>query len=157
VLLYKSKVVPVFRESSKRPWRRMGEWKYSFPILGLGTRWKWVISFTPLPLYPRGNNPQYPLDRRLGGPRNREKSFAPAGNRTPDVQPLPHRYPDTYCYIIIIIIIPDEVIGYWRAGMAQSVHWVGCGLNDRRIAVPGRGDRFVSCPQRPDGLWDPLI
>jgi hypothetical protein len=24
-----------------------------------------VVSFAPLPLYPRGNSPRYPLDRRL--------------------------------------------------------------------------------------------
>jgi hypothetical protein len=40
-------------------------------ILDLGTRWKWVVSFTPLPLYPQGRNPWHPLNRRLGGPRSR--------------------------------------------------------------------------------------
>jgi hypothetical protein len=34
-------------------------------ILNLGTRWRWVISFTPWPLYRR-----YPLARMLGGPQN---------------------------------------------------------------------------------------
>jgi hypothetical protein len=29
-----------------------------------------VVSFTPLLLYPRGKIPWYPLDRRLGWPRN---------------------------------------------------------------------------------------
>jgi hypothetical protein len=28
-----------------------------------------VISFTAWPLYPQGKIPQYPLDKRLGGPR----------------------------------------------------------------------------------------
>jgi hypothetical protein len=28
-----------------------------------------MVSFTPRPLYPQGNRPRYPLDRRLGGPR----------------------------------------------------------------------------------------
>jgi hypothetical protein len=28
-----------------------------------------VASFTPRPLYPRGNSPRYPLDRNLGGHR----------------------------------------------------------------------------------------
>jgi hypothetical protein len=37
-----------------------GEWSYSSTILDLGTRWRSVVSFKPLPLYPR-----YPLDRRL--------------------------------------------------------------------------------------------
>jgi len=26
-------------------------------ILNLGTRWKWEVSFTPRPLYPRGRGP----------------------------------------------------------------------------------------------------
>jgi hypothetical protein len=29
-----------------------------------------VISFTPLPLYPQGKSPWYPLDRRIGGPQS---------------------------------------------------------------------------------------
>jgi hypothetical protein len=39
-------------------------------ILELGTRWRWVVSFTPRPLYPQGKRPWYPLDGRLGGPQN---------------------------------------------------------------------------------------
>jgi hypothetical protein len=53
------------------PWRRMGEWRYSSTILDLGTRWRREVSFTPQPLYLRGNFPRYPLDGRLGGPQNR--------------------------------------------------------------------------------------
>jgi hypothetical protein len=43
----------------------------------------------PRPLYPRGKSPQYPLDRRLGGPQSRserrgeEKILDPTGVRTP--------------------------------------------------------------------------
>jgi hypothetical protein len=40
-------------------------------FLNLGTNWRWVVSFTPLPLYTRGKSPRYPLDRRLGGPESR--------------------------------------------------------------------------------------
>jgi hypothetical protein len=29
--------------------------------------WRWMVSFTPRPLYPRGKSPRYPLYRRLGG------------------------------------------------------------------------------------------
>jgi hypothetical protein len=36
------------------------------PILDLGNRWRWVVSFTPRPLYPQGKSPWYLLDRRLG-------------------------------------------------------------------------------------------
>jgi hypothetical protein len=34
----------------------MGEWRYSSTILYLGTRWRWVVYFTPLPLYPLRNH-----------------------------------------------------------------------------------------------------
>jgi hypothetical protein len=41
-----------------------------------------VVSFTPHPLYPQGNNPWYPLGRRLGGSQNykilvRQLNFPP--------------------------------------------------------------------------------
>jgi hypothetical protein len=38
-------------------------------VLELGTRWRWVVSFTPWPLYRQGKSLWYPLDRRLGGSR----------------------------------------------------------------------------------------
>jgi hypothetical protein len=72
----------------------MGEWRYSSIILDLGTRWRWVVSFTYRPLYPRGNRPRYLLVRRLGGPQSwskrcRElKNVTPSGNRTPAFQPV---------------------------------------------------------------------
>jgi hypothetical protein len=48
-----------------------------------------MVSFTPLPFYPRGKSPQYPLNRWLGGPQSRfqkrgeEKILDPIGARTP--------------------------------------------------------------------------
>jgi hypothetical protein len=63
----KRKVVPVLNSLSAMPWRHSGEWRYSSTILDLGTRWRWVVSLTLQPLYPPGNRPRYPLDRRLGG------------------------------------------------------------------------------------------
>jgi hypothetical protein len=36
-------------------------------ILELDTRWSWVVSFTPQPLYPQRKSPSYPFDRRLVG------------------------------------------------------------------------------------------
>jgi hypothetical protein len=47
-----------------------GAWRYSSTIFDLGTRWKWQVSSTSRPLYPLGDSPQYPLDRKLGGPQN---------------------------------------------------------------------------------------
>jgi hypothetical protein len=40
-------------------------------ILDLGTKWRWVVSFTPRPLYPQGKSPWYPLYKRLVGPQSR--------------------------------------------------------------------------------------
>jgi hypothetical protein len=37
----------------------------------LGTRGRWVVSFTPRPLYPQVTSPWHSFDRRLGGPQNR--------------------------------------------------------------------------------------
>jgi hypothetical protein len=58
-------------------------------FLHLGTSWRWVVKFTPRPLYPRGKSPRYPLDRRLGGLQSRSGRFGeekirdPTGTRTP--------------------------------------------------------------------------
>jgi hypothetical protein len=75
------------------PWRRVGAWTYSATTLDLGARWRWVVSLRARPLYP-----QYPLDRRLGGPQFRfgrcgeEKNLASVGIRTPAVQGVARLY-----------------------------------------------------------------
>jgi hypothetical protein len=43
-------------------------------ILELGTRLRWIVSFTFRSLYPQGKSPCYPLDRRLRGPQSRSAS-----------------------------------------------------------------------------------
>jgi hypothetical protein len=71
---------------SSKPLRH-GEKRYSATFLDLGTRWRWVVSFTPLPLYHLGKRPW-----KLGEPQSRggrcgeDKNLAPAGNRTPAIQ-----------------------------------------------------------------------
>jgi hypothetical protein len=71
----------------------MREWKYSSIILDLGTRWRWVVSFMPRPLYPQGKSPPspYPLDRRLGGPQNQSGCFRVEKNLFPllGIEPWP--------------------------------------------------------------------
>jgi hypothetical protein len=37
--------------------------------IDLSTTPGWMVNFTPQPLYPKEDNPRYPLDNRLGGPR----------------------------------------------------------------------------------------
>jgi hypothetical protein len=52
-------------------------------ILDLGTRRRWVVSFTPRPLYLQGESPWYPWNKRLGGPQSgsgrggEEKNYQP--------------------------------------------------------------------------------
>jgi hypothetical protein len=77
----------------------MREWRHSSTILDLGTRWRWVVSFTPRPVYSRGNSPRYPLDRRLGRPQS---WFGHCGVETnvlslPGIEPRPcNPYPSLY-------------------------------------------------------------
>jgi hypothetical protein len=65
------------------------EWRYSSNILGLGTRWRRMISFTPRPLNSRGKSFRYPLDMRLGWPqsqpgrREEEKNLFPCRESNP--------------------------------------------------------------------------
>jgi hypothetical protein len=54
-------------------------------IIDLGTRWRWVVTFTPQPLYPQGNSHWYKLDRRLGGTQSR---YGRGGGER-NSQPLP--------------------------------------------------------------------
>jgi len=61
-----------------------------------------VVSVTQRPLYPQGDSPRYPTDRKLQvGSRvgleavaKIKKIPAPAGNQTPDVQSEPSHYSD---------------------------------------------------------------
>jgi hypothetical protein len=83
------------------PWRHMGKWRCSAIILDLDTRWRWMVNFMPLLLYSSGENLQYPLNRRLGGPqsqsggcREKEKFLAPTRNQTLAIHPLAHHYTD---------------------------------------------------------------
>jgi hypothetical protein len=71
----------------------MEEWRYRSTIFDLVTRWRWVISFRPWPLYPREKGSRYPLDRRLGGPQIQsglyeEKNLAKTGIETRPTSPL---------------------------------------------------------------------
>jgi hypothetical protein len=49
----------------------MEQWRFSSSILDFSTRTRWIISFTPWPLYHQGNRLQYPFEMKLGGPQSR--------------------------------------------------------------------------------------
>jgi len=73
-------------------------------ILHLGTRWRWIVNFTPRPLYPVGKSPCYPLDRRLSGSQSR---FGHGGEEK-NSQPLPELEPP-----IIEPIISFKILNQW--------------------------------------------
>jgi hypothetical protein len=112
------------------PWRRIGERTYSSTILELVTKWRWVVSFTPRLLYPRGKSPRYPLVRQLGGPQNRygrcgeQKRLALAGNRTSTGQPVARHYTDS-------CVVWKVLVGQWSQGdfdgRPRYVAWLGGG------------------------------
>jgi hypothetical protein len=65
---FKVKFVPLLNKVSRheyvspaslsmKPGRRMGSGSIAPRIPNIGTRWKWVVYFTPRPLYPRRKSP----------------------------------------------------------------------------------------------------
>jgi hypothetical protein len=62
------------------------------PLPTRRTRWTYVVSFTPRPLYPEGKSSR---DGRLRGPQSQSgPSGAPAGNRATGVQPVARLHTD---------------------------------------------------------------
>jgi hypothetical protein len=88
-------------------------------FLGLVTSWRWVVSFTPRPLYPRGRSPLYPLDRRLGGPQSRSgrhgevKILESTGTRTSTPRsscPSPVTIPTTLSRLHLTLCIGENLV-----------------------------------------------
>jgi hypothetical protein len=85
----KGKATLVLIQLSTMPWRGIGKSRYSSTILILGTGYISLVSFTILPLYPRGTSIRYQLYRKPDRPQTRsrcrgeENSFAPLRNRIP--------------------------------------------------------------------------
>jgi hypothetical protein len=72
-------------------------------FFSLGTRWMWVVSFTPQPLYPQGKSPWYPMERGMGGPQSQsgrggeeKNSQLLPGPEHAIIQPLPSAVPLSY-------------------------------------------------------------
>jgi hypothetical protein len=127
---------------------------------GSGTRWRWVVSFTPRPLYLQGKTPWYPLYRRLGGPQSRsgrggeeKNSEPPQGTEywNPD---RPTRSTALYHWAITALkfyvmyqFLYDKPAPMYKAGLRTG--WSG-------VRVLVRGWEFISSPPRPDWFWGPL-
>jgi hypothetical protein len=55
-------------------WRYMGAWRHRCTIVGLGTRWKTVVTLTFRLLYPWGKGSLHTLDKRLYEHRSQSES-----------------------------------------------------------------------------------
>jgi Fe-S cluster biosynthesis and repair protein YggX len=91
-------------------------------VLDLGASWRWVVSFTPWPLYPQKKSPCYPLDRRLGGLQSRsgrrgeEKNFQPLpGFEHPIIQPVVQRMWNNLLEISRLLVTEREIMVNWPA------------------------------------------
>jgi len=69
-------------------------------VHGLDTRWRWVVSFTPRPLYPQVKSPWYPSYGRLGGPSAGQDAVARRTFPNPYRDSNPRSSsPWNYCYL----------------------------------------------------------
>jgi hypothetical protein len=130
-------------------------------IFDLGTRWRWVVSFTTRPLYPQGKRPWYPLDRRLGGSQSRSGCGGEENNSQlrPEIQPVAQRYTTELTRLVYIVLHKA------RAVIAQSVYrwatgWtIGVlGFNSRRglgIFLFTTASRTALGPTQPPIQWVP--
>jgi hypothetical protein len=92
-----------------------GEWRCNFTIPNLSASCEWVISFTPLPLYPWGNSPQCSLCRRLVGPQSQSGCYGE--ERNPLL--LPRIRPQLLSLPASMVTIPTELA-------CHSLFWVLC-------------------------------
>jgi hypothetical protein len=87
-------------------------------FLDLGTSWRWVVSFTPRPLYPRGKSPRYPLNTRLSGPvwttwRSENSWPYRDSNSDPSVgQPEASRYTDWAIAVLWGVFSRDDISSF---------------------------------------------
>jgi hypothetical protein len=95
----------------------LASWGITPHILNLGTRWKWMVSFTPRPSYPRRWISWYPVDRRLGATQSRP------GRGGEEKNLCPCRESNSNSIVIVIIIIILQGICQSRPVPAQNFNF----------------------------------
>jgi hypothetical protein len=129
-------------------------------ILNLGTRWRWVVNFTPRPLYPRKEH-WYPLHKRLSRPQSRsehsdeEKNFNPLHVahrrkfcRKPVFQPEKKKvYFSRNCILIIMysLVLTERV----RGSSVSIMTRLGIRRPRNCYSNPGRCNKFFSAASEP--------
>jgi hypothetical protein len=142
---------------STTPWAYWGSGGIAPHILDLGTRSRWVVSFTPWLFYPQRKSPWYPSYSRLGGPRAsldavvKRKVTAPAGTGTPD---YPVHSPVLYHWAILALKVPNSQL-YWNPCQFHSklccvtyignfVQWLLIIIYDNRLSA-GVTEQHTKC------------
>jgi hypothetical protein len=129
-------------------------------ILNLGTGWRWVVSFTPRPLYPRGKSSWYTLDRRLGGSRTRsgrgrkEKNSQPLPELEPPIiQPVVHRHTTALSQLLKLFLYLIKYHAMKTCPLlnhhAVKTQWGSGGIAPRILNLVTRWRWVVSFTPRP--------
>jgi hypothetical protein len=116
------------KASLSTPWRHIAGSRGIAPlILNLGTRWRWVVCFTPLPLYPRQRS-LVPIKQKAGWALEpvwtfwwREKSLFPTAIRTPN---WPARSPFAIPTMLLRLRSMDKIRQCWALGMWWKSVWL---------------------------------
>jgi hypothetical protein len=131
-------------------------------FLDLGTSWRWVVSFKPLPLYTRGNSPSVPIGQEAGWAPEpvwtmwRRENFCPHrdSNFHPSVvQPVASLYTDWatedyehfFYYLSRISLLQNSLTWWSRILFGVSLPQTG-GLPWLSPVYPPRNHRNVPLP-----------
>jgi hypothetical protein len=117
-------------------------------VVNVGTRWKWVVSCTPGPLYSPGKGRLYPLDKRLSGTQSR--SGRGAEEKKIISLPLPGIEPrSSIPYPVTLLTDLPRFVFY----LAEVYAAVTEDLRD--FPQPLQADRRVVACNRRSTLWRP--
>jgi hypothetical protein len=125
-------------------WICMGEWRYSSTILDLGTKLRWLVSWTPQSFYPRG--------RTLGGPHSRSGrnstgiavSFTFTNGHRSQLIIILFRI----CSVSLETLSVEQIIRTSK-GNTLSEGWIG-----RNVTRSGRGLIWGTIPELARKTWE---
>jgi hypothetical protein len=105
----------------------MWKWCIDLSFLDLGTSLRWVVGFTPLPLYTQWKNPRYSLGRRLGLDHmgNRKLLTLQDFNSDSSVAlPVASSYTDKVTAVLTVIHKSCESRSYPRCRLSSQTSFV---------------------------------
>jgi len=136
----------------------MEAWLHAF--FGLGTRWRWVISFTPRPLYRQGKSPWYPLYRRLGGPQSRSE-FGGEEKNSKTLSGLESRSDIRLAsYVRVVCVYSSSSSSSWTSRISGLTKLALLGMHSEMFSS-GRNltetETFQKCNKEISVTWESVI